>query len=75
MGIWNMNANRMEINAAIRTLPIDRPIPNGLDVNDYLELMWESPIPYPASKRLKKYTLNKHPKIRHLSYGRMAIIA
>jgi len=70
-----MNANKMEINAIIRTLPIGRAIPNGLDVNDYVELMRESPIPYSVSKGLEKYSLNQHPKIRHLRSGKMAIIA
>lgn len=36
-----MNQNKQEINATIRTLPIDRAISNGLDINDFVILMRE----------------------------------
>ncbi|MCX8131899.1 MAG: alpha/beta hydrolase [Clostridia bacterium] len=36
-----MNLNKQEINATIRTLPIDRAISNGLDINDFIVLMHE----------------------------------
>lgn len=36
-----MKPDQQEINATIRTLPIDRAIPNGLDVNDFVVLMQE----------------------------------
>lgn len=36
-----MNQENKEINATIRTLPIDRAITNGLDVNDFVILMRE----------------------------------
>ncbi|WP_084653991.1 alpha/beta hydrolase family protein [Paenibacillus zanthoxyli] len=36
-----MNPDNQEMNAIVRTLPIDRAIPNGLDVNDFIVLMRE----------------------------------
>lgn len=36
-----MEANKQELKATIRTVPMDRAIPNGFDLIDYLKLMTE----------------------------------